>query len=445
MNAALKTTVGRWTPQPLIAILVSGLALYALVTSWISTPWAQMSGQVLPMAVMTLGLSLAVVLADWRPIHIEYHTKVALTTVPLYLIVVLLPPPLAALATGATHLVAELLHRKTRGNYPSDIATCVGRWVLLGLVGSWVAHFPADHPAMVALIFGATAVILFSGDLLTSALELTPIVGGPPHRVMVTIAREAGPIEGVQYLLGMLGAFAALYSPWTLVLLIVPLEFVNRAFKRATEVHSTTQHLLEHLADTVDLRDPYTGGHSRRVTALCGDILRELGLNGPDNDLILTAARVHDIGKIGVPDGILNKPGPLTPDERSIMETHAARGAELLTRYPDFVRGVAIVRHHHERWDGKGYPDGIAGFAIPFGARVIAVADSFDAMTSDRPYRRGMSISRAMQVLVEGKGTQWDPDVVDAFLCSLSRPGTAVATVSAPAQPVEAATVASSF
>ncbi len=98
------------------------------------------------------------------------------------------------------------------------------------------------------------------------------------------------------------------------------------------------------------------------------------------------------------------------------METHAARGAELLVQYPDLARGTAIVRHHHERWDGQGYPDGKAGYAIPLGARVLAVADSFDAMTSDRPYRRGMSVERAVQILRDGRGTQWDPQIVDAFV-----------------------------
>ena len=102
------------------------------------------------------------------------------------------------------------------------------------------------------------------------------------------------------------------------------------------------------------------------------------------------------------------------------MKTHPQRGAELLARYPDFARGVEIVRHHHERWDGKGYPAGLAGFEIPFGARVIAVADSFDAMTSDRPYRRGMPPETAAQILRDGRGQQWDAQLVDAFLESIA-------------------------
>jgi putative nucleotidyltransferase with HDIG domain len=176
--------------------------------------------------------------------------------------------------------------------------------------------------------------------------------------------------------------------------------------------------LVESMADAVDLRDPYTGGHSRRVTEYSAAILRELGLHGPAVDLIVAAARVHDIGKIGTPDAILNKPGQLTPEERAVMEEHPITGATLLKRYQDFTRGVALVRHHHESWDGTGYPDRLKGTAIPFGARVIAVADSFDAMTSDRPYRAGMPVGKAAAILRAGRGQQWDAVLADALLRS---------------------------
>jgi HD domain len=129
---------------------------------------------------------------------------------------------------------------------------------------------------------------------------------------------------------------------------------------------------------------------------------------------------VHDIGKIGIPDAILYKPGRLDELERKIMEDHPIRGADLLKRHGDFARGVDIVRHHHESWDGNGYPDRLKGTAIPFGARVIAVADSFDAMTSDRPYRRGMPPPTAATILRTGRGQQWETSVVDALLKGLA-------------------------
>ncbi len=170
-------------------------------------------------------------------------------------------------------------------------------------------------------------------------------------------------LYGVQYLVGIVGAAAATPYLWTLGLLIAPCALVYAACKALHEMHDGTRQLLENMADAVDLRDPCTGGHSRRVTAYSAAILRELGLHGPEVDLIVTAARVHDIGKIGTSDAILHKPGKLDPEERAIMEEHPVAGAALLTRYRDFARGVALVRHHHESWDGTGYPDRLTGAA----------------------------------------------------------------------------------
>jgi HD-GYP domain-containing protein (c-di-GMP phosphodiesterase class II) len=207
-----------------------------------------------------------------------------------------------------------------------------------------------------------------------------------------------------------------LQQAWSLVLWVLPLCIVHQSFKHAKEMHDGTSKLLESMADAVDLRDPYTGGHSRRVTEYSLCILREMNMTGPEVDLIRSAARVHDIGKIGIPDHILNKPGRLTDEEKTIMDSHPGRGADLLARYRDFVRGMDIVRHHHERWDGEGYSDRLKGLDIPFGARVVAVADSFDAMTSDRPYRPGMPIDKAAYILRDGRGQQWEPAIIDAFL-----------------------------
>jgi HD-GYP domain-containing protein (c-di-GMP phosphodiesterase class II) len=414
--------IRRFIPQPLTALAVSGLALLSLAGAWRAQPISFAGSTAMEMLVLALALGSAVVMADLRPIHVHYHTKIAVSSIPLFAIAALLPPPLAALIAGGSRLIGDLLERKRRGNLPSDIATSAGRWVILGLAGSWVAHLPAQGATGQALVLFLSAAVMLLADLCTSVLEIAPISGEPPRRVLRSVARESTPIEVIQYLLGILGVLAAIQYPWALLLLLVPIVFVHNAFKHTRELHDRTRALLEGMADAVDLRDPYTGGHSRRVAELCAGMLREISFTGPDAELIIAAARVHDIGKIGIPDGILNKPGPLTLAERALMETHAARGADLLARYPDFARGVAIVRHHHERWDGKGYPDGKAAYDIPFGARVMAIADSFDAMISNRPYRRGMTPARAAAILREGRGTQWDAQLVDVFLRSIVHP-----------------------
>jgi putative nucleotidyltransferase with HDIG domain len=295
----------------------------------------------------------------------------------------------------------------------------VGRRVLVVLVGSLIAHGGGTGaPSSIGLLGAALSLAVL--DALTLPLVLAPIAGEPPFQVLRATVRETALPDGVQYAVGLLGADAAVRDVWMLGLLVVPCVLVYAASKILSEMHDGTRQLLENMADAVDLRDPYTGGHSRRVTEYCAAILRELGLHGPEVDLIVTAARVHDIGKIGVPDAVLNKPGKLDPEERAIIEQHPVSGAELLKRYRDFARGVALVRHHHESWDGTGYPDRLKGAEIPFGARVIAVADSYDAMTSDRPYRKGMPISKAAAILREGRGRQWDPTIIDAFLRSIA-------------------------
>jgi len=170
------------------------------------------------------------------------------------------------------------------------------------------------------------------------------------------------------------------------------------------------------LAQTVEMRDQYTGNHTQRVTAYALMLAEELGLSPAERQHIRIGAPLHDIGKIAVADAVLRKPGKLTGDEQAHMQAHAAQGADLLGNIPGLAPMLPIVRHHHERWDGSGYPDGLAGEAIPLLARVVAVADAFDAMTSDRPYRKALSLGDALAELVARAGSHFDPKCVEAFL-----------------------------
>jgi putative nucleotidyltransferase with HDIG domain len=177
---------------------------------------------------------------------------------------------------------------------------------------------------------------------------------------------------------------------------------------------------LTAVANSLDARDRYTAGHSRRVRDYSLIIARAMGSWGEEDlELLYRAAHLHDIGKIGVPDAVLQKPGRLTDEERVIMELHPVIGCEILQTVRFLQPTLPFIRYHHERWDGKGYPDGIQGTEIPLGARVIAVADTFDAMTSDRPYRQGMSTMRAYDAIKEGRGTQFDPAVAEVMLAVL--------------------------
>jgi putative nucleotidyltransferase with HDIG domain len=170
----------------------------------------------------------------------------------------------------------------------------------------------------------------------------------------------------------------------------------------------------------MELRDPYTAGHSRRVAALARILAQRLGLTAEEQDLIEQAGRVHDIGKAGTDSAILSKPGKLTEDEWRQMKLHPVHGANIVARFAAYQNAARIVRHHHESWDGTGYPDGITGEEIPFGARILAVADTFDALTTNRPYRDSRSIEVAIQILEEGAGRQWDARIV-AEMCTYLR------------------------
>jgi HD domain len=172
---------------------------------------------------------------------------------------------------------------------------------------------------------------------------------------------------------------------------------------------------VEALAAAIEMRDGYTGEHSADVVSLAVEVGRALRLDAPGLVELRCAARLHDVGKIGVPDGILRKPGPLTHDEWITMRRHAPDGSTLLARVPGLEAVAAIVRFHHERWDGAGYPDRLAAAQIPVASRIVAGCDAFRAMTADRPYRRAMTTDDALRELSRCAGTQFDAAVVDAL------------------------------
>jgi putative nucleotidyltransferase with HDIG domain len=175
------------------------------------------------------------------------------------------------------------------------------------------------------------------------------------------------------------------------------------------------------LAQAVELKDDYTGSHTARVSKYAEMIGRQLNLSTTDLKWIRLGTPLHDIGKIGIDDAILKKPGGLTPEEYKIMQTHTVKGAAILATIPDLAPVIPIVRSHHERWDGKGYPDALAGENIPRLARIVAVADTFDAMTSDRPYRKGMAPPVAFAEVSKQSGKQFDPECAKAFLAIQDR------------------------
>jgi putative nucleotidyltransferase with HDIG domain len=191
------------------------------------------------------------------------------------------------------------------------------------------------------------------------------------------------------------------------------LRNAKEAAEAATNrVELTYDETLEALGAALDLRDNETAGHSHRVTRYCLELAKRMGCSGEKLKHIERGAYLHDIGKIGTPDAILLKPGKLTPEEREIMEQHARVGYELVSGIEFLQEAAEIVYTHQERYDGQGYPQGLAGEAIPLGARIFSVADTFDAMTSNRPYRKALPLATALEEIRSESGRQFDPEMV---------------------------------
>ena len=170
------------------------------------------------------------------------------------------------------------------------------------------------------------------------------------------------------------------------------------------------------LANALEARDPYTHGHAERVGVWGRRLASALGLPPDDVDTVTQAGLLHDLGKIGVPETVLRKRGALDHAEWALMRNHPLIGAQIVAPFDFFAGGALAIRHHHERWDGSGYPDGLAGVAIPLGARIVAVADVFDALTSDRPYRAALTRDAALAYLTAEAGRTLDADVVAVLL-----------------------------
>ena len=202
--------------------------------------------------------------------------------------------------------------------------------------------------------------------------------------------------------------------------MLLPLLLARHGWKLYVDSINQQQRLVDALNASMEARDAYTSGHARRVSEYAMMIAREMGISGRDIYTLQRGALLHDVGKVGVSDTVLLKPGKLTPEERKHIETHPVVGANITTQVEFDADIIDMVRHHHERFDGTGYPDKLKGEAISRNARILAVADSLDAMLSDRPYRKGMEKEKALGLIREASGTQFDPVVVEALMRAAS-------------------------
>lgn len=350
----------------------------------------------------------------------------SVTFIPLLASVLLFGTAAPVLFIGVTGTVAEVFFRKKgalRATF--NVAQYVFASALAGLVFQALGGVAAGASGLGTGETGLSLVPFVAFTLVLLGLNHSLVAGaislsqGVPYRTVwqKTVGKSGvnvfydfllSPIAFVlAYLvveLGMRGLFLAIF----------PLLAVRRAYQTSWRLQQANRDLLTALVKAIETRDPYTSGHSRRVQMLASRIVRSLGLSERRIEAIEQAALLHDVGKIdAVYSEILKKPSKLSPEEREVIESHVTKGVELLTSLSSFPKEVIeAVQHHHEREDGKGYPDGLVSSQIPLGAKVIMICDAIDAMLSDRPYRKALPLSAVREQLEIFSGKQFDPDLV---------------------------------
>jgi putative nucleotidyltransferase with HDIG domain len=271
-----------------------------------------------------------------------------------------------------------------------------------------------------AMAFGALAMTFFLTNMMLSSIALALL----RNAKLPVVFRQVIGVNGANLRYDLFASPVAavpvaLGSPIVgMVLILLPLLLVQYSYVTNQTAFERSQQILRTLVKAIETRDPHTSGHSIRVTTLAKAVAADLGVAVGVMNHVEMAALLHDVGKI-YPEftDVLRKPYSLSPEEIILIRTHAARGAEMLESIPSVPPQVtAAVRHHHERWDGQGYPDGLTGRAIPLPARIIMLCDSVDAMLSDRPYRKALTISEVRAEVERCSGTQFDPDIVRMFL-----------------------------
>jgi putative nucleotidyltransferase with HDIG domain len=349
--------------------------------------------------------------------------------IPYLATVLIVPSWLAVAAVVGVKCITELSIRRQRIKGVFNILThaltmSLAIGVFLSLGGeSLLGHSGASLGGMTAE-FGSAAIVAFAVAFIASTMLVSVVIALENKRPVFSIWREntlstiaidllATPIVFVfAWVYSQFGAIAAA-AAW------VPMVGIRHVYRVNLELEQTNQELLQLMVKSIEARDPYTSGHSRRVSKFAVAIARELGLSEREIKAVATAGLLHDVGKIYEKYApILRNPGRLTPAEWVTMQEHPIDGANLVATISRLREVVPAVRHHHENWDGSGYPDKISGDDIPLASRIIMFADTIDAMTSARPYRGALTEPEVRAEIVRCRSTQFDPGIADRLLAA---------------------------
>jgi len=402
----------------IFTIALSTLPLIIYAYSWFSA-------EKVPELLFWLVLNTA---AEYRSLVIpksDSATEISLSFATHLCMLILLDIKGAILIAVTTTLIIEILSRKPY--YKAFFNT--GQYSLTLLISGSLFHWLKLSPQSVALdlIMDMPALIacvcsyyFFNVFFVSIAISLTTKT--TLHNIFFSDFKV---LVGYYLTLASISTAASLiyetHRPYTLLIMIPPLIMVDQAMKRYYSLRDEAIETLKVLAEAIDARDEYTSTHSTRVAEYAKKIAQQMKLPADYISVVEIAGRVHDLGKIGIQDNLLMKRGRLTADEMERIQKHPEIAYRLLKNLKPYKTGAIYVLYHHERIDGMGYPHRISGNSIPLGAKILAVADSYDAMTSDRPYRKALTQSQAVEELRRCAGTQFDPKVVQAFIEVLKR------------------------
>jgi putative nucleotidyltransferase with HDIG domain len=413
---AFQRAGSRMNKRDLIAEVVASAAFVAsIVALWLIHP--PESFPIGPAVLCWAVLVLAVMVRFETPFGFTVPTQLAF--VPMLFALPLATVPIAV----ASALVAARLRDVFRGEVePRRLlrAAGVNGWFSVGPVAVFaLAHVAPQHasPTLLVVALMAQFAVDFTVSGVLLAFERSASVATQLSDVWVYGVDAALSFVGLVIARQMHSS--ALAGLATLPLLAILATFARERHQRLTsllELNNAYRGTALVLGDVVEADDGYTGEHCKSVVALCIEVAEHLGMDAEHMRNLEFGALLHDVGKIAIPKEIINKPGKLDPEEWTIIKTHTIEGQNMLDRVGGFMREVGrIVRSHHERWDGAGYPDGLARETIPLESRIIAACDTWNAMRTDRAYRKALSFEVAMEELMRGSGSQFDPHVVQAL------------------------------
>lgn len=403
-------------PTQLYILAVGVLGLSLLAWAWMTRP-VRVDERILVTTLLMLAVNLA---SEHYVITLPRGGKLAASTITQVSSLFILPPPLVLFITAVGTIIEDTFTRrawyKTLFNTGQFMLSVGIPALLIDYCGTAQNVLSPDNAARGMPVAIAAVVLYYTvNTMLTNTIialdQRTSILGVWLANNSTSVVLEFG-----MGIIGVLWAYIWLQDPLWSMLAIWPALMACRAYSHIRQLEDENEQGILSIAETIDARDPYTFQHSARVAEYTEKIAKGLQLNPVQVEQLVTAARLHDLGKLGVDNEILHKPGKLSDEDWAIMRRHPETAARILSRYRLYRDGVDWVLHHHERHDGTGYPHGLRGEEIPIGARILAVADAYEAMTSDRPYRRALSSEIAVEELKTGMGKQFDPMVVAVFL-----------------------------